>query len=123
MKATTAKGEKVMKKATDILREAKSLLQKVGWCRGAFERRNKDGKVVAYCAIGALRAVQTPGASYEKAIALLANTLGIMHRDVLALKWSIEDWNDRPHSSKKKILAAFDKAIKMGQKSKAKRKS
>lgn len=44
-----------MKTQKEVALEAARLLREVGWCQNAFRKRDADGKVMAYCANGALK--------------------------------------------------------------------
>lgn len=82
----------------ETLVAARALLARPwGWCKGSFEREQRG--VRAYCALGAIRAVNA--ADPHKAELALEAVVG----DVIPV------FNDAPGTRKNDVLAAFDKAI------------
>lgn len=68
-----------------------------GWCKGSFEREQRG--VRAYCAVGAIRAVNAAD-PYKAELALEAVVGG-----------DASVFNDAPGTRKNDVLAAFDQAI------------
>jgi hypothetical protein len=104
-----------VKNTTEVLKRAKSLLQKVGWCKGQSVKRNRDNKPVAYCASGAINHAVGYSSNphfYSEAIYRLNAIIGG------GLVSGITLWNDDPKRKKKEVLAAFDKAIAEEEKKK-----
>ncbi len=89
-------------KTVDILIEARKLIAN-GWATGTGHRI-KGGRH-HFCSLGALDRVA--GASSERAKAYL---LAVINDGSFTEIAGIAVWNDR--SSKKQVLAGFDKAIK-----------
>ncbi len=99
-----------IKNSTDILRAAKQLLIDVGWVKGRSTKRDKSGKIIGYCATGAVSNVANGNLNNslfpqrDRAIARLNKASGNKYLSVVG-------FNDHPHTSKKQILAVFDRAI------------
>lgn len=95
--------ENKAKTVTEVLKAAKWMLENVGWCQGQYSKYNKQGKLTAFCAAGAISHVVT---DYE---------LRLKAQDQLsaAIKEAyIPHWNDDPKRTLPQVLKAFDKAIK-----------
>lgn len=95
------------KTSTDVLRSAKQLLIDVGWVKNQSYRTDEHGKNIAYCASGAVSF--TGGSDLIKARYRAYQRLNKaagkkFHFSIVAL-------NDHPHTSKKQVLAVFDRAI------------
>jgi hypothetical protein len=100
-------------KPVTILKRAKKLIETKGWCRG-IEARDANGKGVdfnstraaTYCVLGAIAKAggtnlgDIPGDVYT---ALANNIPGRFQM--------ISEFNDSSTTTKKKVLAAFDRAI------------
>lgn len=82
-----------------VLKEARALLVKDGWCQGAYER----GK--ACCALGAIRKAAKITSDWHPATRALAAIVGYPAP-------AISVWNDDPCRTKKDVLAAFNSAIR-----------
>lgn len=96
-----------IKTGTDVLRAAKQLLIDVGWVKNQSYKTDGHGKKTAYCASGA---VGFTGGSNDFKARLRAHA---RLNKVAGKKFhfSIVSLNDHPHTSKKQVLAAFDRAI------------
>lgn len=81
-----------------VLRAARALLERQGWCQGVY--RNMNG---SYCAAGALRAVCDDFSTNNSAAVLILRSVpGAL---------LLSDWNDAPERTRDEILEAFSKAI------------
>lgn len=100
------------KNSTEVLKAAKWILENVGWAQAVYEKHEGDvfsGKVIAYCAEGALDAVETVHFTTRlRAYKRLEKAIGGGK--------SIVGFNDHKKTTKKKVLNAFDRAIKKGAK-------
>ena len=88
-----------------ILTKAKHLIEKNGFVRGSFIKRNWDTGLIEYCALGAVRSAADYGNTDKALRALYFATDSI----------SITIWNDEPRRTKEEVLEAFDKAIEIAQ--------
>lgn len=96
-----------IKTSTDVLRTAKQLLVDVGWVKHQAYKSDMRGEKTAYCAVGAISFI----GGYD-----LINARGRAHQRLnkaagKKFDFSIVTLNDHPHTSKKQVLAAFDRAI------------
>lgn len=108
------------KTALQILIAARKLIaRRGGWVKGTYAK-TASGKTTdilspdaaAFCSIGAIMKVGMggPGSMYPHACNHLAVASGI---------FDIPAFNDKPATTKRQVLAAFDKAIKHARKRKA----
>lgn len=96
--------------AVAILREARKLLTKVGWTKGVFRTHDDTGQLCGYCAVGAIidarnlvaKRRKVPAVTSYKASSLLAEATG-MHPIT---------YNDLAKTTKRQVIAKFDKAIR-----------
>jgi hypothetical protein len=88
--------------AQQILIEAQRLLRDVGWCKGNYTFRDDDGRILAYCSIGAIihASLEYP-TGYEEATRAVDSLIGM----------SISKWNDNPQLHKSTVLNIFSEAI------------
>ena len=86
-----------------ILKGGKRLLQEVGWCKHE-SRKYKDGKIVGYCATGALNAACDPNASFSRSAAASLLQMFCGHSSVIS-------FNDSRSTKKRQVLKVFDAAI------------
>jgi hypothetical protein len=92
------------KKATvlEVLREARALIRQ-GWTKNAAQKRLPNGKIL-YCIVGALgRVPGATGVTYELAKYELECAGNIP---------SVIGFNDAHKTTKRQVLALFDKTIK-----------
>lgn len=90
-----------MSAVADKLREARALIER-GWTRGEFQRGER------YCAVGAICEAAADYGEYE----LMRKALWAAEPRSKAM--GMPNWNDA-QSSKKPVLAAFDKAIELAE--------
>lgn len=81
----------------DVLREARGLIAKHGWCRNVY--KNAFGEM---CAAGAIRCASGDSKVKFEARGFLCAAINGA---------SITQWNDRPRRTKEQVLEAFDRAI------------
>lgn len=97
--------------AIDELRAGKWLIENVGWCKGDYQKDNRNGDPVAYCAIGAALDVHTEGAPWI-AHELLYEALPKKHRnDGVGVVWL----NDRRTTTKDDVVRLYNRAIRLGR--------
>ena len=114
------------KKVLAILKEARSLLETMGWCQGrsAVDKYGdyctpyrRDGmarhpNAVAFCAQGALSAVvgwrDFVGFAAKDA---LCKALPRDREDLPPSWWRVEEFNDADTTTKEDVLALYDRAI------------
>jgi hypothetical protein len=93
--------------STEVLQAAKWILENVGWVKKSYQKSDDSGKIIAFCAEGALWAVET-------------GTYGIrnraMNRLEKVLKERIVVFNDNKKTTKQMVINAFNRAIKKGAK-------
>lgn len=100
----------------DVLRRARDLLLTKGWTQGAFAR-NKYGRsitalsrdAVCYCAYGAIDRASRRGKGD------LAEASCDLLRRAARFRSSTSKWNDRRGRTKREVLRAFAKAIRIGE--------
>jgi hypothetical protein len=94
----------------EVLVAAKQLIERVGWTQSWFVKRNNQGKVIAYCAAGAINRATLE----EDEGGISANrTLCAQSRNHFSkvVGTPIVEFNDAPNTTKEQVLQAFDKAI------------
>lgn len=107
-------------KASELLADAKTLLEEKGWTTG-YLARNKDGVCVApfdvtatcFCAVGAIHRANQDGGIveevvWERVVEALRETIP---GNRYAEAFGISLYNDSPNTSKADVLAWFDRAI------------
>jgi hypothetical protein len=116
------------KDVVQVLREAKKLLVKTGWCKGVSVKYKKSVVVVypdfpppvAYCASGAIRvaedAVNASILTGKVARRFLADTIPTSFAAFKTVPAKIASWNDYSRTTKKMVLLAFDRAIRAASK-------
>lgn len=104
------------KTTVQILKDARALLVKNGWCQFVFE--DKAGR---FCALGAINKAMT-GHSGDVTLPRLAPYKALAA--AIGEKWSagvyrIAPWNNDAARTKREVLAAFSRAIKAEEAKKA----
>lgn len=94
------------KTVTEVLKAAKWMLENVGWCQGRYTKYDSNGKTTAFCAAGAIEAVNADWGLVSKALDRLGTVVGESY---------IPTWNDEKGRTPAQVLKAFDKAIKVKQ--------
>ena len=89
-------------KTSEILKRAIARIRR-GWCKGATIKHIR-GKW-HYCSIGAIT-VDTPWMEYTKAKEILQDIIG---------PGQVSNWNDHHKTTKRKVLAAFEKAYRLAK--------
>ena len=80
-----------------VLLDAADLIERDGWCQGQLRRGQQ------HCAIGAIEAVDLPGAGISFAAIEAINKLarGVSHTSFLAC---IPEWNDATHMTSEEVI-------------------
>ena len=96
-------------KTVTVLKKARALLAKDGWCQGAYTNNNGE-----HCVMGAIRAC-TPDYWDQQRQSLDAYLAlkSVIHQDPVV-------WNDQKGRTMRQVLKAFDEAIRAEER-KAKR--
>lgn len=82
------------KRVLDVLKEGRRRLVEAGWVQWRNVAENEDGRIVGYCAFGAVN-------QDREARELLENDL-----------WkNLSTWNDQGHRTKEEVVALFDRVI------------
>lgn len=113
----------VDKQAAALLAEAVGLLNNKGqhWTKGRFvEHRSEDPADNAYCAVGAVRAVDNKnpyglrrGPVFQRALEMLAETVtGKAPRSSSHGMWLVIDWNDDPNRAWPEVRSTFQTTIR-----------
>lgn len=102
--------------STDVLTKARALIARPrGWVKHDFQQERKDG-LIAYCAMGANTQARielaAPFGSEKRANDRLRKAIRDYTGDPTFL--SVAEFNDLPKTSRRDVLAIFDRAIKMG---------
>lgn len=103
-------------KASETLKEALKLVKK-GWRKGGYAL-DKDGNEVDYLKASAVKFCAT-GAILKTSIMGDSRTPYTLMLKVINTD-SIADWNDMKSRTKKQVIAAFKKAIKLAEKTEKK---
>jgi hypothetical protein len=107
--------------AYQILKAARDLLRRNKWCQKELavdaygEMTDPTGKeAVAYCAIGAMLAVDGPDPEYNEPGHFLIRAIYQSAKDMRPSR--IWNWNDSRTRTKRQVIAAFGRAMKIAQK-------
>lgn len=101
------------KNSTEVLQAAKWMLENIGWIQGqniAYKYSGQEyRKIVGFCSVSAINYTEVLNtASRQLAYNYLHKIVGE----------PVAAFNDRPKRTKKEVIEAFDKAIKLSQKKK-----
>lgn len=105
------------KTSTEVLQAAKWILENVGWFQGNWSYSDpQSGEEVAFCALGAINKVEDGGQNKALAKTRLMEALPKKaKREYANRSWrDIATFNDDKKTTKRMVLALFDRAIKKG---------
>jgi hypothetical protein len=116
--------------AFEILRGARALIA-AGWCR-EDQATDEDGNSVDFddpaakhfCALGALERVSDRGPAWNIAYGCLCDAANVKGErgTVATLFGPLVAWNDREGRTRAQVVAAFDEAMKIVPKPRARKK-
>jgi hypothetical protein len=100
----------------EVLVLARNLINGVGWCQGKSKQTDTEGKVVAFCMLGAVGQsiildLQNRSARAEAKNLLRKAIGGNIFRGIVPLC----EWNDNANRTKEEVLEVFDEAIKLAE--------
>jgi hypothetical protein len=100
----------------EVLVLARNLISGVGWCQGKSTQTDTEGKVVAFCMVGAVgEAIGIEFLNIDSRIEaknLLRKAIGgNIFRGIVPLC----EWNDNANRTKEEVLEVFDEAINLAE--------
>lgn len=115
------------KSAVEVLKASRALLnRRGGWTKGTMYDGGigKDGRYKAYCAVGALRAIDGPAEAKARRILAAVIRSEESGKPIVVKKtsdksmdeWRIIGYNDHTAYQKNHIIKMFDKAIEIAEK-------
>lgn len=91
--------------STQVLKAARWLIDNIGWCQNQYQTTDDKGKPIAFCAWGAVGAVEIDG-DWR----LIDRAMQRLHK--AAPHGNVVSFNDRKSTTKEKVLKVFDRALK-----------